>query len=74
MKEVEDEPLDTLYTTKRYTKVSREHYQTVVEGMRSAVLGGTCRNANIPELKCVARQVRRKTVERTILLLWGLHQ
>ena len=51
MKEVEDEPLDTLYTTKRYTKVSREHYQTVVEGMRSAVLGGTCRNANIPGIE-----------------------
>ena len=51
VKEVEDEPLDTLYTTKRYTKVSREHYQTVVEGMRSAVLGGTCRNANIPGIE-----------------------
>ena len=31
-RQVEDEPLDTLYTTKRYTKVSSEHYQTVVEG------------------------------------------
>ena len=51
VKEVEDEPLDTLHTTKHYTKVSREHYQTVVEGMRSAVLGGTCRNANIPGIE-----------------------
>ena len=51
VKEVEDEPLDTLYTTKHYTKVSREHYQTVVEGMRSAVLGGTCRSANIPGIE-----------------------
>ena len=53
VKEVEDEPLDTLYTTKHYTKVSREHYQTVVEGMRSAVLGGTCRSANIPGIERV---------------------
>ena len=28
--------------------VSREHYETVVEGMRRSVLGGTCRTANNP--------------------------
>ena len=50
VKEVEDEPLDTLYTTKRYTKVRKEHYETVVQGMRAAVTGGTCRAANIPGL------------------------
>ena len=50
VKEVEDEPLDTLYTNKRYTKVRREHYETVVQGMRAAVTGGTCRGANIPGL------------------------
>ncbi len=50
VQEVEDEPLDTLYTTKRYTKVRKEHYETVVQGMRAAVTGGTCRAANIPGL------------------------
>lgn len=50
VKEVEDEELDSLYTTKRYTKVSKEHYETVVQGMRAAVTGGTCRAANIPGL------------------------
>ncbi len=50
VKEVEDEPLDSLYTTKRYTMVGKEHYETVVEGMRAAVTGGTCRAANIPGL------------------------
>ena len=40
VKEVEDEPLDTLYSTKHYTKVSSRHYETVVQGMRAAVLGG----------------------------------
>jgi penicillin-binding protein 2 len=50
VKEVEDEPLDTLYTNRRYTKVQREHYETVVQGMRAAVTGGTCRAANIPGL------------------------
>ena len=51
VKEVEDEPLDTLYSTKHYTKVSSRHYETVVQGMRAAVLGGTCRGANIPGIE-----------------------
>ncbi len=50
VKEIEDTPLDTIFTTKRYTKVQREHYETVVEGMRAAVTGGTCRAANLPGL------------------------
>ena len=51
MKEVEGEPLDTLYTQKRYTMVDRSHYEEVVQGMRSAVLGGTCRGANLPDIE-----------------------
>ncbi len=51
VKEVQDDPLDTLYTNKRYTKAGREHYETVVQGMRAAVLGGTCRAANLPGIE-----------------------
>ena len=51
VKEVEGEPLDTLYTRKRYTMVDRSHYEEVVQGMRSAVLGGTCRGANLPDIE-----------------------
>ncbi len=50
VKEVEDEELDSLYRTRRYTKVRKEHYETVVEGMRAAVTGGTCRAANLEGL------------------------
>ena len=50
VKEVEDEALDSLYTSKRYTKVREEHYETIVQGMRAAVTGGTCRAANLPGL------------------------
>ncbi len=46
VKEVQGMPLDTLYTKKHWTRVGREHYETVVAGMRQAVLGGTCRIAN----------------------------
>ena len=51
VKEIEGEPIDSIYTTRRYTKVDKVHYDEVVQGMRSAVLGGTCRLANFPELE-----------------------
>lgn len=51
VKEVEGDSLDSLYTQKRYTKVRREHYETVVQGMRQAVLGGTCRGADLPGIE-----------------------
>ncbi|MBE6270323.1 MAG: penicillin-binding protein 2 [Prevotella ruminicola] len=43
VRQVQGQPLDTLYTRKHYTKASREAYEYVVQGMRSSVLGGTCR-------------------------------
>lgn len=46
VKEVQGEPLDTAFTKKHYTKVSPSNYNYVVEGMRKAVTGGTCRSAN----------------------------
>ncbi len=46
VREIEGSAIDTLYTRKHYTKASREAYDYVVQGMRSSVLGGTCRSAN----------------------------
>ncbi len=43
VKAVEGEPLDSLYTTPRYTMAARQHYDYIVKGMRSAALGGTCK-------------------------------
>jgi penicillin-binding protein 2 len=42
VKKIEDEELDTLYTKRHRTLASREAYDYVVQGMRSAALGGTC--------------------------------
>ena len=50
VKEVEDTEMEPQYSEKRFTKVRKEHYETVVQGMRAAVTGGTCRAANIPGL------------------------
>ena len=46
VKEIEGQPIDTLYTNKRYTKANSQAYNLVVRGMRRAVTGGTCRSAN----------------------------
>ena len=51
VKEVQDTPLDTLYTKKRYPTVDAKYYDVVAEGMRNAVLGGTCWAAAIPGIE-----------------------
>ena len=51
VKEVEGESLDSLYSARRYTDVDKAYYDIIVEGMRNAVLGGTCRAANIPGIE-----------------------
>ena len=43
VKKVQGESLDTTYTKKRYTKADRKAYDYIVQGMRSSVLGGTCK-------------------------------
>lgn len=42
VKKIQDNPLDTLYTKRRYTMASKQAYEAIVQGMRSAALGGTC--------------------------------
>ncbi len=51
VKEIEDEQIDSLYRTPHYTMVEKQYYDVVVEGMRQAVLGGTCRGANLPGIE-----------------------
>lgn len=43
--------IDTTYTRPRHTMVDRRWYEYAVEGMRRAVLGGTCRGANLPDIE-----------------------
>ena len=46
VKAIQGEEMDATFTTPRYTKASKEAYELVVQGMRRAVTGGTCRRAN----------------------------
>ena len=48
VREIQDLPLDELYTTRKYTGIEQdEYYEYVVEGMREAVTGGTCTTLNL---------------------------
>lgn len=50
VRSVEGRPTDTTYTRKHYTMVEEKYYNYIVDGMRRAVLGGTCKGANLPGL------------------------
>ncbi len=45
---IQDGVLEPVYYEKRYTGVDRRWYEYAVAGMRRAVLGGTCRGADLP--------------------------
>lgn len=51
VREIEDTLLDAPLLEKRRPKIDRKHYETVAEGMRMAVLGGTCRGAALPGIE-----------------------
>lgn len=46
VKKIKGQALDTLYTRPHHTMASRRAYDLVVEGMRRAVVSGTCKSAN----------------------------
>ena len=48
--QIQNGQLDSCYRKRHYTGVERKHYETVVAGMRKAVLQGTCRQAQRPDI------------------------
>lgn len=51
VKAISDSTIDARFRQKHKPHISRTHYETIAEGMRMAVTGGTCRTANIPGLE-----------------------
>lgn len=51
VKEVQDTLLAKEYTERRYPTIDKRHYESVAEGMRMAVTGGTCKLANLPDIE-----------------------
>jgi penicillin-binding protein 2 len=51
VKEIQDTVLDAEYRNKRYPTIDSKYFNDVAEGMRMAVLGGTCHLANLPDIE-----------------------
>lgn len=51
VKAVADTVIDSKFHEKHKPSIKREYYEVVAEGMRMAVLGGTCRTANLPGIE-----------------------
>lgn len=55
VKEITDSVIDPKYKMKHEPRIEHRYYQDVAEGMRMAVLGGTCRGANIPGIEVAGK-------------------
>lgn len=51
VKEISDSTIDKRFKQKHQPKIRREYYDVIAEGMRMAVLGGTCKGANLPDIE-----------------------
>lgn len=51
VKEIADTVLNEEYRNKRQPSIDKKYYEEVAEGMRMAVIGGTCRLANLPGIE-----------------------
>lgn len=51
IKEIQDTVLPDVYTKKRRPSIEQKYYQEIAEGMRMAVVGGTCRNAQFGDVE-----------------------
>lgn len=50
VKEIQDSTIAEKYLTRVYPTIDAKWYPEIAEGMRMAVLGGTCRLANLPDI------------------------
>lgn len=55
VKNVEGGSIDEKYKEKHQPHIKKQYYQDVAEGMRMAVLGGTCRTANLPGIEVAGK-------------------
>jgi penicillin-binding protein 2 len=55
VREIQDMEMDKKYRIPKYTGVKQEYYDYTVEGMRAAVLWGTCGILNFPDIEVCAK-------------------
>lgn len=51
VKRIEDTALPVEYRTRHQPHINTAYYEKIAEGMRAAVLGGTCRKASLPGIE-----------------------
>lgn len=51
VKEISDSTIDKKYKEAHRPSINKKYYEDVAEGMRMAVVGGTCRTANLPDIE-----------------------
>ena len=51
VREIEGEALDSLYSTKKWTTIDPEHFESIAQGMRNAVIYGTCTRLRLPDIE-----------------------
>ena len=51
VKEIEDTIMPLEYSQKRYPTINTKYFNSIAEGMRMAVTGGTCRRANLKDIE-----------------------
>ncbi len=55
VKEITDSVIDPIYKKRKVPHIKRQYYDQIAQGMRMAVLGGTCRAANIPGIEVAGK-------------------
>ena len=55
VREIQDTPLEESYRNRKYTGIDNDYYEYIVEGMRTAVLWGTCRALALPGIEVCAK-------------------
>lgn len=55
VKEIEDTVIAPEYREKRFPTIDSKYYPYVAQGMRMAVLGGTCNAANLPDIEVAGK-------------------
>lgn len=55
VKWIQDSTIDVKYRQKNYPTINPANYTPIAEGMRMAVLGGTCKGANLPGIEVAGK-------------------
>lgn len=55
VKEIQDSTLPREYIEKKHPTINPSYYVPIAEGMRMAVLGGTCKGTNLPDIEVAGK-------------------